>query len=87
MKINDILQTENIDTRVATTSMITQNMGDSKILWLIGLNFELRIGLLFQHTHLQSWSWCTKYIFILNTIFTTHVQKQFTFQKISIICG
>ena len=64
---------------VVTTSMIRKNMYDIKILWLVGLIFELRIGLVFQYTKLQLRSWCTKYICILTTIFTTHVQKRFTF--------
>ena len=71
---------------VATTSImkwdeifIISNFGS--------LIFELRIGLIFQYTPLEWRSWCSKYICILNTIFTTHVQKKFTFQKISIICG
>ena len=91
MQINDLIQFENIDTLcccvvlccvvccVVTTSMIRQNMYDIKILWLVGLTFELRIGLVFQYTKVQLRSWCTKYICILTTIFTTHVQKRFTF--------
>ena len=97
MQINDLLQIENIDTLcccklkilipcVVTTSVIRQNMYDIQILWLIGLISELKMGIVFQHTELQLRSWCMKYIFILNTIFTTHVQKKFTFQKTSIIC-
>ena len=72
-------------------------MYDIKFLWLIGLKFEMRIGLIFQETQLQLRSWCTKYIFALNTIVPhmytkyifieynciTHVQKKFTFQE----CG
>ena len=60
---------------VATTSVIRWNRYDIKILWLIGLIFELRIGLVFQYTQLQLRSWFTNYICILNTIFTTDVQK------------
>ena len=62
-------------------------MHDIKILWFIGLIFELRIGLVFQYRELQLRRWCTKYIYILNTAFTTHVQKKLTFQKMSILCG
>ena len=71
---------------VAATSMIRQKMYDAKILWLIGIISELRIGLIFQYTQLHLRSFCTKYICILNTILTTHVQKRLTFQKMS-ICG
>ena len=56
---------------VATTSMIRRNMYDTKILWLLGLIFELRVGLVFQYTQLQLKSWRTKCICILNIIFTT----------------
>ena len=72
---------------VTTTSMIRQNMYDIKLLWFIGLIFELRTGLGFQYTQLQLRSWCTKYICVLNTIFTAHLQKKFTFQKKSLICA
>ena len=54
-------------------------MYDIKILLLIGLIFELGIVLVFQYTQLQLGSCFNKYICILNTIFTTHVQKRFTF--------
>ena len=54
-------------------------MYDIKILLLIGLIFELGIVLVFQYTQLQLESCFNKYICILNTIFTTHVQKRFTF--------
>ena len=56
-------------------------------MWLIGLILELTIGLFSQYIQLQLRSWCTKYICILNTIFTKRVQKKFTFQKMTIICG
>ena len=46
-------------------------------MWLIGLIFEHRIGLVFQYTQLQLRSWCTNYICILNIYFyTTYVQKK-----------
>ena len=48
-------------------------MYDIKFLWLIGLVFQLRISQIFQYVQLQ--------------LFTTHIQKTFTFQKMSIICG
>ena len=56
-------------------------MYEIKILWLIGLIFELRVGLVLQYTQLQLRSWCSKYIFILNTISTTRLWKKFFFQK------
>ena len=58
-----------------------------KVLWLIGLIFELRIGLVFQYTQLWIRIWFTNNICILNIIFTTHEQKSFTLQKMLIICG
>ena len=67
--------------------IIRRNIYDINFLWLIGLIFKLRFGLIFQYTQLQLRSWCTKYICILNTIFTRHVHKKFTFRKVSIICG
>ena len=67
--------------------MIRRNIDDTKILWLIGLIFELRIGVVFQYTLLHLRSWGTKYIYILNTVFTRHVQKNSTFQNMSVICG
>ena len=48
-------------------------MYDIKFLGLIGLVFQLRISQIFQYVQLQ--------------LFTTHIQKTFTFQKMSIICG
>ena len=53
---------------VAATSVIRRNMYGIKIMWFIGLIFELRIGLVFQYTQLQFRSWFTKYIYILDTI-------------------
>ena len=60
-----------------STSMIRRNMY-IKILQFIGLTFELRIGLVFQYTQLPLKSKNTKYICILKTIFTIHIQKKFT---------
>ena len=58
----------------AITSIIRRNMYDTKFLWLAGLIFKLRMGLIFQYTQLQLRDWCTKYICISNTIFTTHTE-------------
>ena len=85
MQINDF-KLKILISRVATTSVMKRNMYHVKIL-LISLIFELRIDLVFQYTQLQLRSWGTKYISILDTIFTPYVQKKFTFQKMSIICS
>ena len=83
MQSNDLFHIENIDTLCCYNFIIRRYMYDIKILWLIGFIFELSIGLVFQYIQLQLRSWCTKYICILNVVFTTHVQKKFTFQHTS----
>ena len=76
----------NLKIFVSTISVIRQKMYDIKILLIIGLIFELGIVLAFQYTQLHLGSGFNKYICILNTIFTTHLQKRFTFKKMPIIC-
>ena len=59
-------------------------MYDIKFSWLIGLKFEMRIGLIFQETQLQLRSWCTKYIFALNTI-VPHMYTKYIFTLNTIV--